>query len=263
MRQAVQRCSRGGRCPALVAIALVLVNGGISLGQAGQAVTVSPSSGAAFTVVTVAGSGCTGSDPRVSGTLVGPPEIGSPPGSFFQVLPSPSGDWTGTFTVPPFVPPGQYEVATICSDNPSDPSGHAYLPHPFTVLEPGVPPTLTVSPQRATAGTNVTLDVAGTLCRGPEPMVDVRVLLRVPEEFAGQADAARAVLTPDAGGDWAGQVTIPASAPAGTYGVGVQCSIRGGLQFFIYQPTPNVTLVPAAVPAPPVQLVPRRVELTG
>jgi hypothetical protein len=50
----------------------------------------------------------------------------------------------------------------------------AYAPQPFEVL-PGELASMSVSPTRATAGTDVVLNVSGTLCRGADAQVDARI----------------------------------------------------------------------------------------
>jgi hypothetical protein len=159
--------------------------------------------------------------------------------------------WSGSFTIPPIVPAGQCRVVARCAET------DAYGPQPFEVL-PVELASLSVSPTQVTAGTDVVLNVSGTLCRGADAQVDVRIE-RAGGEDAGAADepVARELFTPDSAGSWSGQITIPAATPAGMYLVGAQCFV-GGQQFFIYLPSPTIEL--AAVPARPVPAPPR---LTG
>lgn len=86
----------------------------------------------------------------------------------------------------------------------------------------------------------------------------MRVFERVPESM-GDADefVADARFQPDAGGAWTGTVPIPATAPAGTYGVGATWEVSGTV-LFNYLPVPEVVLTPATAPA----AVPR-VTFTG
>jgi hypothetical protein len=132
----------------------------------------------------------------------------------------------------------------------------AYAPQPFEVL-PGELASISVSPTRATAGTDVVLNVSGTLCRGADAQVDARIERAEEEPAVPDEPVARALFTPNSAGSWSAQITIPATTPAGTYIVGTQCLI-GDRQFFIYLPPPPIEL--AAVPARPVPAPPR---LTG
>jgi len=214
----------------------------------GEPFTVSPSEGGPFTVVAVSGANCTeGPAPFVAGTVVGSPEVGVI--TQFTATPDATGAWAATFTVPPNKPAGAYDVMAVCHTDPGQMDGDAYASQPFTVLA-GDPATMTVSPRSATAGRDVTVTVSGTLCRGADATVDIGIFLRVPEEFADADEfIARGPATPDADGTWSTQLTIPATAGPGTYGVGAQC-IVGGFQFFLY-PTLDIVLsgqAPAAVP---------------
>ncbi len=56
--------------------------------------------------------------------------------------------WSGSFTIPPIVPAGQYRVVARCAET------DAYGPQPFEVL-PGELGSLSVSPTQVTAGTDV------------------------------------------------------------------------------------------------------------
>jgi hypothetical protein len=214
----------------------------------GEPFTVSPAEGGPFTVVAVSGANCTeGPAPFVAGTVVGSPEVGVI--TQFTATPDATGAWAATFTVPPNKPAGAYEVTAVCKTDPGQMAGDAYGNQPFTVLA-GEAATMTVSPRSATAGQDVTVTVSGTLCRGPAATVDVGIFLRLPEEIADADEfVARGPATPDADGNWSTQLTIPATAGPGTYGVGAQC-IVGGDQFFLY-PVLDIVLsgqAPAAVP---------------
>ena len=157
----------------------------------------------------------------------------------FFGTPDGSGNWSGSFTIPPIVPAGEYRVVAGCGAD-------AYAPQPFTVL-PGELASLSVSPTQGTAGTDFHVTVAGTLCRGTDPSdVDVGVFdptLETADEFV-----ARVSVTPDAAGTWTTQVTIPAGTPAGIYRIGVQC-LLGGNQFFLYLPPPTIVLNLVARPS--------------
>lgn len=229
-----------------------------AVGQVGSPLTVTPIQGSQLTDVVVSGSDCRGGSPSsVVGALAGPPGTGSriegtpfetaAVGSVFTATPDAGGNWTASFTVPPFIAAGQYEVRAICKSDPNASTGAEYQPRPFTVLA-ATSPELSVSPREARAGQDVRLSVSGTLCLGPEAVVDVGVFERVPESV-GAADefVARATFRPNPQGVWEGSLLIPARARPGTYGVGATCE-RGGVPRFNYLPVPNVVLTAAAVP---------------
>lgn len=211
---------------------------------------VAPSQGPPFTVVTVSGANCTGPAPSVAGELESPAGDSQPGGTgaipgargavFFVTTPDVTGSWTGSFTVPPVVPPGQYRVVAQCAPE-SNGQPVEYAPQPFEVLAGGSA-SMSVSPTQAPAGIDVVLDVSGTLCQGSAPEVDVQVHLAGSEE--GGEFVARAFLTPDSEGNWSGQVTIPAG-PAATYIVGAVCNVEGQ-QFFIYLPASPSGSIPSA-----------------
>jgi hypothetical protein len=224
----------------------------------GDAFSVSPGEGGPFTVVDVSGADCLeGSAPSVAGTVVGAPEIGVV--TQFTATPDENGDWAATFTVPPNKPAGQYQVTATCTTDPDQPSGADYAHQPFTILA-GEAGTMTVSPLTARAGADVTVTASGTLCRGDDPAVDVGIFVRVPEDV-GDADefVARTTAVPDDQGNWTTQLTIPATAGPGTYGLSAQCIIAG-VQFFLYKPI-DVTLSPT--PAPPATPLPDQPTFTG
>lgn len=211
---------------------------------------VSPSQGSPFTVVTVSGASCTGPAPSVAGELESlagdsqPGGTGTIPGArgavFFVATPDVTGLWTGSFTVPPVVPPGQYRVVAGCAPE-SNAQPVEYTPQPFEVLAGGSA-SLSVSPTQAPAGVDVVLDVSGTLCQGSAPEVDVQVHLAGSEE--GGEFVARAFFTPDSDGNWSGRMTIPAG-PSATYVVGAVCNVEGQ-QFFIYLPASPSGSIPRA-----------------
>ena len=216
----------------------------------GEPFTVSPNQGDPFTVVDVSGANCMdGPAPSVTGTVVGSPDVGVV--AQFTATPDANGDWAATFTVPPNKPAGPYEVTATCRTDPNQAEGDAYGNQPFTIVE-GEAATMAVSRRSAQAGADVTVTVSGTLCRGEDAAVDIGIFVRVPEEF-GEADefVARATSSPDAEGNWAAQLTIPASTAPGTYGVGAQCIVAGS-QFFLYETVDVVLSAPEAPPAPPV-----------
>lgn len=227
--------------------------------QAGEPLTVSPGEGSQFTEVTVSGSNCRTGSPSVVGALTGPPGTGTQiegtpfqtavVGTVFTATPDAAGTWTAAFTVPPFVPPGPYEVRAICKTDPNATTGAEYRPRPFTVLA-ATAPTISVSPREGRAGQETRLTVSGTLCEGDDARVEVRVFLRTPESV-GQADefVARGTFRPDAAGAWSGVVTIPAAARPGTYGVAATCTV-GGRDLFTYLPVPDVVVKTAAPGAP-------------
>lgn len=256
--------SRGHRLRARRSGQAVLVTVGVlcSAGVAGaitpgEPFTVSPSEGGPFTVVAVSGANCTaGPAPFVAGTVAGSPEVGVI--TQFTATPDATGAWAATFTVPPNKPAGAYEVTAVCHTDPGQVDGDAYGNQPFTVLA-GEAAAMTVSPRSATAGRAVTVTVSGTLCRGADATVDIGIFLRVAEEFA-EADEfiARGPATPDADGNWSTQLTIPATAGPGIYGVGAQC-IVGGFQFFLY-PVLDIVL---SAPAPAAVPVARQPSFTG
>lgn len=238
----------------LTALASTALISGKALSQAGAPLTVTPTQGTQFTSVNVTGSNCAAGAPSVTGALTGPPGTGSSiEGTPFQTAvavftatPDASGNWTASFAVPPFLPAGEYLVRAICKLDPNAPTGVEYQPRPFRVL-PATSPTISVSPRQAPAGQAVRLTVSGTLCEGPDAVVDVRVFERVPESRGGDDFVANAMFRPDAEGTWSGNVTIPATAPAGTYRVGATCMV-GGNALFNYVPVPEVVLSTAAVP---------------
>lgn len=240
---------------AMAAAALVVLAGG-ARSQAGQPLTVSPPEGAAFTVVTVSGGDCAGTSPFVNAFLfrVGGDSVA---GASFQVVPDGGGDWAGSFTVPPGVAPGAYEVRATCFPDDSQ-AGEDYQPEPFTVLASETQPVLTVSPRQAEAGRDVVLSAAGTLCRGEDAGIRVLVSLEGgdPDEFPAQAE-----VEPDAEGDWSLQLTIPGSTPPGTYQVAAICSL-GSETFFSYLPAPTIVLTSSAT-TPPAVAVPGRPRFTG
>jgi hypothetical protein len=212
----------------------------------GEPFTVDPDEGGPFTVVSVSGANCTeGPSPSVDGVVVGPPEIGVV--AAFVATPDANGDWATTFTVAPNTPPGPYEVTATCRTDPNEIDGDDYGSQPFTVLE-GELAIMTVSPLSAEAGQDVTVTVSGTLCRGEDATVDVEIFEESsdPDEFV-----VRTTVTPDAEGDWTIELTIPASAPPGTYGVGAICNFDP-LGFFLYDRVDIELTAPAAPPAPPV-----------
>jgi hypothetical protein len=169
-------------------------------------------------------------------------------GTVFTATPDATGNWTATFTVPPFVAAAQYEVRAICKADPNATTGVEYQPGPFTVLA-STAPTISVSPREGRAGRETPLTVSGTLCQGPDAQVEVRVFLRTPESVGGGEFVARGTFPPDADGAWSGVVTIPATARAGTYGVAATCEV-GGREPFIYLPTPEIVLTVATAPPP-------------
>lgn len=212
----------------------------------GEPFTVSPNQGGPFTVVDVSGANCTdGPAPSVTGTVVGSPDVGVV--AQFTATPDANGDWATTFTVPPNKPAGPYEVTATCRTDANQAEGDAYGNQPFTIVE-GAPATMTVSPRSAQAGADVTVTVSGTLCRGEDAAVDIGIFFEFgdPDEFV-----ARTTSSPDAEGNWAAQLTIPASTEPGTYVVGAQCIVAGS-QFFLYEPIDVVLSAAAAPPAPPV-----------
>ncbi len=248
----------------LMALASMAAISAKAFSQAGEPLTVAPTQGGQFTAVTVSGSNCGAGTPSVIGALTGPPGTGSAiEGTPFQTAvavftatPDAGGNWVASFTVPPFIPGGDYQVRPICKSDPNAATGAEYQPRPFGVLA-GTSPTISVSPGQARAGQEVRLAVSGTLCQGPDAAVRARVFERVPESRGGDDFVASATFRPDAAGTWSGTVTIPATAPAGTYGVGATCQV-GGTDLFNYVPVPEVVLTAAAVPTPP-----RRITLTG
>jgi hypothetical protein len=212
----------------------------------GEPFTVSPSAGGPFTVVDVSGSNCTdGPSPFVTGTVVGTPEIGVV--ADFTATPDGAGDWATTFTVAPNKPSGLYRVTATCWTDANLVDGDDYGEQSFTILE-GEHAAMTVSPLRARAGGDVIVSVSGTLCKGQDALADVGIFFRDAEE----ADelVARRTFTPDADGNWSGQLTIEDSLPA-VYRVATQCLVDGA-QFFLYDPVDIVLTVPAALPPAPV-----------
>jgi len=224
----------------------------------GDAFTVSPSEGGPFTVVDVSGADCSdGEAPSVAGTVVGSADVGVV--TQFTATPDENGDWAATFTVPPNKPAGAYQVTATCKTDPDQPSGADYANQPFTILA-GEAGTMTVSPLTAQAGADVTVTASGTLCRGDDPTVDIGIFVRVPEDIADADEfVARTTAVPDDQGNWTTQLTIPATAAPGTYGVSAQC-VLAGVQFFLYG-TVDVTLSPAQ--APPATPIPGEPPFTG
>ena len=136
-----------------------------------------------------------------------PGGTGTIPGAFigFFGTPDGSGNWSGSFTIPPIVPAGEYRVVAGVEPTPTHRSPSRCSRGSFAV---------SVSPTQGTAGTDFHVTVAGTLCRGTDPSVDVGVFdptLETADEFV-----ARVSVTPDAAGTWTTQVTIPAGTPAGS-----------------------------------------------
>jgi hypothetical protein len=221
---------------------------GVAVGAVtpGEPFSVSPSQGAPFTVVAVSGANCTGPSPSVIAELVS--ATGPIPGADVVVFATPdvNGDWSDSFTIPPVVAPGQYQVVARCLPDQFDPQPVEYGPQPFEVLPDGLA-SMSASPTRAVAGTDVVLAVSGTLCRGADAIVDLRVELASAQ--VADEPVARGMFTPDAEGSWSGQVTVPATATAGTYIVGTQCRVSGQ-PFFLYVPPPELELVQPAVPVP-------------
>jgi hypothetical protein len=210
----------------------------------GESFTVSPSGGAPFTVVSVSGANCVGQSAaaeleNVSGDDF-PGGTGTIAGAFigFFATPDGNGDWSGTFTIPPIVPTGQYRVVARCGSD-------TYGPQPFEVL-PGELASMAVTPTRAVAGTDVVLSVSGTLCRSINGQDVARVDLADFE--AADEFLVRESVSPDPAGTWSAALTIPAGTPAGMYFVAAQCVING-FQFFIYLPSQLIVLEPAAIPA--------------
>jgi hypothetical protein len=261
-RTAALARSRRGVAVAVIALAVAAIavastagtgaggQGRLSTGQAGEPFTVSPGQGPPFTVVTVSGAGCTGPSPSVISELVSAagaaPGEGTIPGTNAIVFltPDATGAWSGSFTIPPIVAPGQYRVVARCLPDQFNPQPADYAPQPFEVLADGLA-ALSVAPRQASAGVDVPLTVSGTLCRGTAADVDVQVALAQAED--AEEFVARELFTPDSDGNWSGRVTIPAG-PATTYRVTAVCSVDGG-QFFIYLPPVDV-VVGAAVPVP-------------
>ena len=208
----------------------------------GDPFTLSPGQGAPFTVVTASGANCPPAGANVLVELEDltgdemPGGTGGIRGAFvgFFTSPDASGNWSGSFTIPPVVPAGQYRVTARCTIT------DAYAPQPFEVLA-GDLASISVTPTRATAGTDVAVTVSGTLCRGEGAEVDVRIEFGGGEETAGRDPVARVLVTPDSAGSWSTQVIIPAATPAGRFLVGVQCFV-GNQQFFIYSPPPTFDL---------------------
>ncbi len=173
----------------------------------------------------------------------GPGGTGTIPGAsgvFFVATPDDSGVWARSFIVPPVVPPGAYRVVAQCTTGP-DAAPVVYAPQPIEVLA-GDSASMSVTPTRAPAGVDVVLDVAGSVCRGSSPQVEVQVHPAGSEE--GGEFVAAAVFTPDGDGNWSGQVVIPAGPPA-TYVVGAVCNLEGQ-PFFIYLPASTSGEVPSA-----------------
>jgi hypothetical protein len=246
------------RHPAVVVIVALasLALTGTSSGQAGQPISVSPTEGMAFTQVSVSGGGCLkGPSSVVGGRLFAP--NGAESSVVIDTTPNSAGNWTTTFTVPPDLPAGQYTIRATCRQNPNDPGGDAYQPGPFRILQ-SPRPVFRVSPTQATAGQAVVLSVSGTLCRGAQAEVDAGVFALGTEEADEFVD--RRSFTPDAQGNWSGQLTMPASASPGRYRTFAGCNI-GGRQLFIYPDKPSVVL--SARGARPAVAVPARPSFTG
>ena len=185
------RALRHGACAATLMSVMSVTSGAIT---PGEPFVVAPGQGAPFTNVSVSGANCIGQSASteledLSGDDL-PGGTGTIPGAFigFFGTPDGSGNWSGSFTIPPIVPAGEYRVVAGCGAD-------AYAPQPFTVL-PGELASLSVSPTQGTAGTDFYVTVAGTLCRGTDPSVDVGVFdptLETADEFV-----ARVSVTPDA-----------------------------------------------------------------
>jgi hypothetical protein len=230
----------GGGALALTALAAGAVT-------PGQSFDSSPSQGAPFTVLTFSGTDCTGSSPEVVAeleTITGdeiPGGTGAIPGAstFVFLTPDSSGAWSATLTIPPVVAPGTYRLVAVCRPDPS--TQVAYALAPFEVL-PGPLASMSAAPREGVAGTDTVLTVSGTLCRGENAEVVVRVFLAADEESGSDAFAAQASFSPDAEGTWSGTLTVPGNAAAGDYGVGGECRINGQ-QFFLYLPPARLLLV--------------------
>ncbi len=224
----------------LVAAVTAVTSGAIT---PGQSFNVSPSQGAPFTVLSVSGANCTGQSVAAElEDLTGddlPGGTGAIPGAnaFVFVAPDGGGNWSGTITIPPVIAAGRYRLVASCGPD-------AYAPQSFQVLA-GDLASIAVTPTQATAGTDVAVSVSGTLCRGANSQVDVDIPVlsnQVADEFV-----ARVIVTPDSAGNWSAQLTIPSTAPAGSYLVSTQCRV-GNLPFFFYVPAPTIHLVPVASP---------------
>jgi hypothetical protein len=205
---------------------------------------VSPGQGPPFTVVNVSGANCLGPAPSVVGELES--AAGAIPGAnaVFFVTPNAGGEWSDAFTVPPVVAPGTHRVVARCLPDQFNPQPVEYAPQPFEVLADGRA-AMSVSPQQAAVGRDVELSVSGTLCRGTAPQVDVRVELAESQE--ADEFIARGFFTPDANGDWSGQVVVPAATDPVTFIVTAVCNLADR-QFFIYLPPVEVHVVRPAVP---------------
>jgi hypothetical protein len=223
----------------------------------GQSFDSSPSQGAPFTVLAFSGTDCTGSSPEVVAeleTTTGdeiPGGTGAIPGANLIVFltPDSTGAWSATLTIPPVVAPGTYRLVAQCRPDPS--TQVAYAPQPYEVL-PGPLASLSAAPGQGVAGSDLALIVSGTLCRGENAEVDVRVFLAADEGSGSDAFAARASFPSDGEGNWSGTLTVPGSAVAGDYGVLGECRVSGQ-QFFLYLPTARLLLVG---PPPPVSVGP-------
>jgi len=240
---------------ALIASSPVAAAGAI---EPGAPITVSPSEGDPFTVVTVSGADCTdGPSPSVSGVLLGAPEVGVV--AFFTATPDPEGAWTGSFTLAPNQTASTYEVVVECKTDPDAREGVEYARQPFT-FNVGESVALTASPTRAVTGSDVTVNAAGTLCRGADASIRLEAFLRGAEDGSEFID--RAEVIPGADGSWSGQLTIPGGPPA-TYGIAAVCSL-GDVAFFLYDTADVVVSAPTAPPpAPPARPLPARPTFTG
>jgi hypothetical protein len=222
--------------------------------EPGAPITVTPDEGAPFTVVTVTGADCTdGPSPFVSGIVRGSPDVGVI--SDFFATPDDAGAWTAEFIVPPNRAAVTYEVVATCKPDRNAFEGVEYGIQPFTILE-GEEATMTVSPLRARAGTDIMVTASGTLCRGPDATVELRAFVR----FTEDADefVAQTTVTPAADGTWTGQFTIP-NALAVTYGVTGHC-LFGDISFILY---PVADIVVSPTEAPPARPLPARPTFTG
>jgi hypothetical protein len=224
---------------AFVAALTAVTSGAIT---PGEAFSISPSQGAPFTVIAVAGANCIGQAVHAElEDLTGddlPGGTGAIPAAnvFVVATPDGAGNWSATITVPPVVAAGQYRVVASCGTD-------AYAPQPFQV-QAGDLASISVSPTTATTGTDVLVNASGTLCRGAGAQADVGIF-----EAGAQSDdfVARMVVAPDGTGSWSAQLVLPATTPAGTYRVGVQCNVAGR-QFFLYVPPPTIQLLALAAP---------------
>ena len=225
---------------------LLLGGSVVPAGAFGQAppFVVSPTEGAPYTVVNVSGAGCTeGPVPSVSGSVFRP-DTGAILG--FVATADPNGDWSTTFRPPPTYPPGVYEVRATCVSDPNRVGADVfqYAPQSFTLLA-GETPVATASPLHGVVGRETVISVSGNLCLGS--LVEVS-LFRLPFELHDLV--AQEFPTPDAEGNWAAQLTVAPTQPAGTFSFRVMCEL--GLSFFFYDLPDFVLGEPGAPPATPV-----------